>query len=251
MNRRKIAAIHKKPGARIPASARKLAAARANGAKAAGAKTDAGKARSAQNARTHGLCAETLALAAEDLAQYHELHKAYVCHFQPRDAVESDLVDVMVNAKWRQRRSWLIETEVLNQQMAASETDLAAKFHVLPEKNRIAMAFESHIKESSALPLLQRYEGGLSREYYRALKTLREMQAAPLAPPCEAELRNDANPDSEHTGYPLVASEPEPLIPLSQMPRVLTTGVLPSADALQMSPTGVSSPPCPIPDALS
>ena len=90
-------------------SARKRAAARANGAKAKGTKTPAGRARSALNATKHGVLANTVILATESREIYDALRANYIARYQPADPVELDYVEEMVICKWRQRRIWDVE----------------------------------------------------------------------------------------------------------------------------------------------
>src|ERR1035438_7199088 len=98
-------------------SQQKIDSARANGAKSHGPKTEAGRKISAQNAVTHGLYAKGVVLAVESREQYQEMLDAYLQQFQPDGPIEHDLVEEMVAAKWRQRRLWAIETDLLEDQM--------------------------------------------------------------------------------------------------------------------------------------
>jgi hypothetical protein len=69
----------------------------------------------------------------------------------------------MVNAKWRQRRLWTIETDLLDDDCVAYDaiTPLSFAFAELASKS---------------LSFLSRNESRLERVYHRALKTLLELQ---------------------------------------------------------------------------
>src|ERR1700690_2553058 len=98
-------------------SQRKIDSARSNGAKSHGPKTEAGRKISSMNAVTHGLYAKGVVLAEESREQHQEMLDAYLHQFQPQGPAEVDLVEEMVAAKWRQRRLWAIETDLLEDEM--------------------------------------------------------------------------------------------------------------------------------------
>ena len=79
--------------------------ARQNGAKAAGTKSPEGIQKSIQNARKHGMTAKILSLSYESEPAFDALLQDYIDRFQPKDSVEMGLVDEMVMARWRQRRT--------------------------------------------------------------------------------------------------------------------------------------------------
>jgi hypothetical protein len=68
-----------------------------------GPKTDAGKARSSQNAVTHGLRATKLdnAVAPALRAEYEKLRKQYFEEYKPTGAIENTLVDMVIFAAWQ------------------------------------------------------------------------------------------------------------------------------------------------------
>jgi hypothetical protein len=155
-------------------SQRKIDSARANGAKSHGPKTEAGRQASSMNAVTHGLYAKGVVLADESPEQHKEMLHAYIQQFQPQGPAELDLVQEMVNAKWRQRRLWAIETDLLEdemlQQIAKLETDGTGYDPITP------LSFAYAALASKSLPFLTRNESRLERAYSRALKFLLELQ---------------------------------------------------------------------------
>ncbi|HNY38996.1 MAG TPA: hypothetical protein PKJ41_01325 [Bryobacteraceae bacterium] len=68
-----------------------------------GPKTDAGKARSSQNAVTHGLRATKLdnAVAPELRAAYEQLRQQYLDEYKATGAIESTLLDMVIFAAWQ------------------------------------------------------------------------------------------------------------------------------------------------------
>jgi len=85
---------------------------RINGAKSQGPKTEAGLARSSQNALKHGLCSRALVLPSEDPAEFDALLSSYLEELHPIGPVELDLVHEMVAAEWRLDRIARIETQL-------------------------------------------------------------------------------------------------------------------------------------------
>jgi hypothetical protein len=187
------------------ASPRKLASSRANGAKSNGPKTEAGKRRSAQNARKHGLTAVTIVVSNEDQAEFDQLYAAYLDHFQPRNPVEIDLVAEIVSAKWRQRRLWSVESAQLDLEMVRQRPILDQQFEFITEDVRTALAYEEKAKPGDSFFALNRYESRLSRQYHRALRTLLELQSnqPPLRPPQPSEnITDQCNPNPNPGHHP-------------------------------------------------
>jgi hypothetical protein len=88
----------------------KSEAARINGAKSKGPVTAEGKARSSQNALKHGLTAENVVAAGEELTDYTDLLEAYIEQFEPDTQMELDLVESLAATRIRLRRAIAVET---------------------------------------------------------------------------------------------------------------------------------------------
>ena len=121
-----------------------LEANRANAQFSTGPRTEEGKARSAQNARKHGLSAGHLAIAPQDREQFDELLALYQAEINPRGPIQQALFDELVAAAWNLRRVRLLQ----------AETDLLD-----PQSDRLA-----------------RHHTRIERTFYRALKELKAMQ---------------------------------------------------------------------------
>src|SRR6516165_10804515 len=161
--------------------------ARINGAKSRGPTTPEGKEKSSRNALKHGLTAGNgnVLLACEDKGEFDGVLNKLLGIHKPANPAERDILEEMVAARWRIRRMWTVETNLLNQEILAqqSKTDN-------PEPGvHLAMAFRSLTDDSRSLALANRYEARLQRVFDRSYKTLRELQ----------EIRKAEEPKVPHT----------------------------------------------------
>jgi hypothetical protein len=119
-------------------SQRKINSARTNGAKSHGPKTKAGLEKSSRNALTHGLYSATIVLASEPREQYQTVLDAYLQQFQPDGPVESHPIEEIGAAKWRQRRLWAIETDLLEDEIIVQKKKLDADGELTTKSPRSA-----------------------------------------------------------------------------------------------------------------
>jgi hypothetical protein len=229
-------------------SPRQLAANRANARKSTGPKSPEGKARSSRNAIRHGLTTTTFLVRNEDVPYFTDFRNAFLDRFNPRDKVELYQVEVMVHARWNQRRAWTIENEILNIEMKRRLEDLEEEFIVLTETTRLALAMEHCMSESRAVALIHRYEVRLENQFHRALKTLLEMKKDVPLPAHRSTLQNEPNPDSEHPeelpepvlpGAPPPQNEPEPAPAAQAQPQPAQPAASPAP--VRPSPAPVSA----------
>jgi hypothetical protein len=168
--------------------------ARANGAKSRGPTTPEGKEKSSRNSLKHGLTASTgnILLDCEDPHEFEESFNKFIRIHEPATPAENDIVEEMVAARWRIRRMWTIETNLLNVEVLTQESSPSASEGAAPGIH-LAMAFRALADDSRSLALASRYEARLQRLYDRAYKTLRELQQArksePPAQPHTIEVR--------------------------------------------------------------
>ena len=87
---------------------------RANAQKSTGAITQAGKARVAQNALTHGLFSKQLVLADENPLEYQLLLEQLQQELLPVGILEHSLVERIAQTLWKQKRLLKAETAQLN-----------------------------------------------------------------------------------------------------------------------------------------
>ena len=110
-------------------SFRQIAANRRNASKSTGPTTEEGKQRSRRNAVRHGLTAETVIDALEDVEDYKEFEAAITADYDAQSAVERELVLRLAGLLWRLRRATTIETGLFEIQ-ADHLSDLAQHRHV-------------------------------------------------------------------------------------------------------------------------
>ena len=144
-------------------SEKRSQAARTNGARSRGPVTLEGKVISARNSLRHGLLAHTIVLSNEGESGFKALFDMHVARFSPLDDVEMSMIEEMCASYWRLRRTWAMETSIL-------ESGIAGQPHGTPIE-QTAGAFCDAI-ENRHIALLHRYETRLHGMYQRALKNL-------------------------------------------------------------------------------
>src|SRR5499425_1840151 len=94
-----------------PISEKQLAANRANAAKSTGPRTPEGKARSAQNARTHGFTASNFAVVRlEDLQEVAHLRTDLIAVYQPINSQELFALERMALSQQAMLRAARLES---------------------------------------------------------------------------------------------------------------------------------------------
>ena len=147
----------------------KLAANQANAQHSTGPKTPEGKARSATNSRTHGLCAQDVIVADEDREEFETMSVLYQVDVSPQGEVEGTLFSELVRSGWSLRRIGRMETEacsghasyeaILNDEGLQKKLDNLAR-----HKTRIERTFHRSLKELKALQTLRAQQQGLTSE---------------------------------------------------------------------------------------
>src|SRR5438034_5599645 len=97
----------------MSSSIRRIQASRANGARSRGPATPEGKRRSSQNALRHGLLARCIVMEKESKETFESLLAQHLDRLQPSDGVEFGMIEEMVASHWRMRRTWAMETRML------------------------------------------------------------------------------------------------------------------------------------------
>ena len=212
------------------ASERQRVANRRNGSKG-GPSTEAGKQRSRLNTLKHGLTSTTLVVLPEEHQhEYEEVLRGFRESFQPHGATEDALVLRLAQAHWRSLRSRRVETGILDI-TAATERALARKIvedcpeHLSPH-NAIAVGFMKNPEERWRMYL--RYDGAISRDFFRTLDALTRLQRA----------RQRTSPDPK----PLVAAAGSgaPLSRQSEQPAASECATK-SSDTAELSDSGIRS----------
>jgi hypothetical protein len=165
----------------------RAAAARRNGALSRGPKTAAGKARSARNALRHGLCAEKFAvLHDEDEQAFEALEASILEELAPQGALQRFLAGRIARAAWRLERAERIEIELLEERM--------------DRDGDLALALIRDGNGTRSVDTLMRYRGRAQAEFYKALRTLKALQAeakgkAPEQPTAPEQPKPRTNPE--------------------------------------------------------
>ena len=190
-------------------SLRKLEANRRNAEKSTGPRSEAGKCRSAQNARQHGYTADVIVLSVEDKDIFNRMHQDLTDQYQPITVTEEQFVLEMTWARWRTHRIWNAESMHLER---ALENACVTQ---MPEPvNASGIAIGDEIDK---LDKFARYEGRLTRQFNKAKQNLLEAQeireARELAAKEEQQdaVKNEANEepfDGEFEGLSVIPLEP-------------------------------------------
>jgi hypothetical protein len=150
--------------AAVQISSGRAEASRRNGARSRGPMTPEGKARSAQNALKHGLRAEKhVVLPHEDAAEFAELEAAMIVELAPVGALQAVLARRVAVAAWRLARADRLEVELF----AERAYDAAGPALALIRDGNGTRSFET----------LLRYRAAAMAEFWRALRTLKMLQA--------------------------------------------------------------------------
>jgi hypothetical protein len=190
------------PRAAVPVSNARAEASRRNGAKSRGPKTSEGKARSAQNALKHGLRAQKyVVLPEEDAAEFAGLEAAMIQELAPVGALQMVLARRVAVAAWRLARADRIEVELFARRSWGADANPG-----------IAMIRDGN--GSRSFETLLRYRGAAMAEFWRALKTLKALQAEQAA---ANEPALAADPVEVHRKAPPTRREARP--PLVHRPR--------------------------------
>ena len=142
-------------------------ASRRNGAKSRGPKTPEGKARASKNALKHGFRAEKHVLVEGECPKtFAAFEASLVDDLAPEGALQSLLAGRIVRAAWRLERAERIETELFAREMQGLFDDGDLGLALIKDGNG-ARAFDT----------LLRYRGAAQAELFRALRTLKALQA--------------------------------------------------------------------------
>ena len=147
---------------------------RRNSQLSTGPRTPEGKDRSSRNALKHGLTARQIVLPSESAADFELLRDAIHAHLAPDGPIENLLVDQIVAAAWRLRRSRVLETRFFHQRV----DDLEEKLESYDDPaDSIGLVYRYDATGSRALDNLSRFETRIERALYRALHELERRQA--------------------------------------------------------------------------
>ena len=150
-----------------------------NAKKSTGPRTKEGKARVAKNALKHGLLARDTVLPGEDPADFDRQLSALEADIQPANSLEFELVRQIADAQWRMRRLTRLETGFLAAAVDDQRRHLEKR---RPDELRPGYDGETLLLGSAMLDRTQafvhlaRYDGHLSRRFFRAVKQLADLR---------------------------------------------------------------------------
>jgi hypothetical protein len=161
------AALH----AAVSVSRARAEASRKNGT--SGPKTLEGKARSAQNALKHGMRAQKyVVLPEEDADEFAALEAAMIEELAPVGALQTVLARRIAVAAWRLARADRIEADLFEERHIAG--------------GGLGLALIRDGNGTRSFETLLRYRGAAMAEFWRALRTLKALQAEQAATPMGA-----------------------------------------------------------------
>ncbi|MBS1824299.1 MAG: hypothetical protein JST93_03175 [Acidobacteria bacterium] len=176
---------------------------RINGARSRGATTPEGRARSALNHTKHGMHSSAVVLETESKEIFHELANLYHGVFLPLDPFESDLVNSLVQSRWKIRRLEAIHSAELNLAITEHRAEHIQKYGPGIQSPDLlhALAYRTNGKYLETLDKhLDRQERLFTRTYrnlskYRKdhpLPSIEELQDLDQDFPSNTETQNEA-----------------------------------------------------------
>ena len=147
----------------IPISSAKQEANRNNAEHSTGPRTEEGKARSAMNARTHGLCSDHLLIPGEDSDQLNQLRAQYLFQIEPSTPIERTVFLEIVGGAWKLQRIQRMEGEAYSEAQSENNSE---SLDALLEDDKLQKKLE----------ILARHKARIERSFYRALKEMKAQQ---------------------------------------------------------------------------
>jgi hypothetical protein len=144
-------------------SEEKILANQSNALKSTGPNTPEGKERSSQNAIKHGLLSKAVIVEGETMDAYDVFRETVFDDLQPKGAMETLLVEKIINYAWRLRRA--VQAEAIFLQAGLSDKWSPKKL------DSFFCGFDA-----KKIQNISRYETTIEKHFYRSLKELREVQ---------------------------------------------------------------------------
>jgi len=145
----------------------KIEANRLNAQKSSGPRTPEGKAKSSQNAVTHGLCSARPVLAVENKDEFDRFANDFIANLDPLNPVEEFLSRRIACLAWRLQRAARYETLVLDNLCKTSDTAPAQS-----ADEALGQILTDDFRNQRTLEKIQRYETQLERSMLRCTKQL-------------------------------------------------------------------------------
>jgi len=186
---------------------------RLNAEKSTGPRTADGKRKASQNALKHGLLAQTMVIAGEDVGEFEFYRDELLGELSPAGAVESVLAERVVNLSWRLRRAERAQNEVFDA-LLANDADfplprlrkslpMGDGSEVPVEETPLGRAVVRDFTYARVLDRLSMYERRIEYSLYksmsefRKLRLMREVGPGTEKPPRADERWGKPHPDME------------------------------------------------------
>ena len=173
---------------------KQIAANHRNAQSSTGPRTPEGKARSSLNAVKHGLTAAQILIPSESADEFESHAASFRDRFAPVDSVESFLVDQMIVAAWRLRRTRFLESKIYAQR--AFEVDRHQKEReeeLTDAADHIVTGYRRECSGTNSLENISRQETRIERAFYRALHEFNRLRNPKGKTPTEPVLQNEPN----------------------------------------------------------
>jgi hypothetical protein len=157
------------------ATEKQIEANRRNAQKSTGPATAEGKAKAKFNALKHGMTAGVAVLPYEDPHSYEQLRQALVDHYEPANAGEQMLVELVVVNYWRLLRARRVEAASMKLHIEALKDRNGLNIRPGHDDDGCLAAVFSY--ETDNFRKLERYQTAVERSYFRAVETLRRAQS--------------------------------------------------------------------------
>ncbi len=160
------------------ATALQLAANRRNAQRSTGPRTPEGKSAVRLNAAKHGMTAKVIVMPHESAVDYHEIRTALIDSYAPASSEELMLVDQIAAGYWRTIRARRFETAMFDNQLRTHKRVAGKDQAPDPARDDEGCAVILQVESPESLKNYFRYDGTISRDYYRAINALQRAQAA-------------------------------------------------------------------------
>ncbi len=161
------------------ATDRQLQANRENAKKSTGPRSPEGKQRSSQNALKHGLLAADSVIPGEDPADFDRHLTLFENTYVPKNYIEGEIVRQIADAAWRMQRRSRIESAAVTVAMARRRKhrlrygqESALEGH----EADLELLGASMLDDTKLLNNLGRYDGHLTRRFYRAVEMMMKIR---------------------------------------------------------------------------
>src|SRR6202049_356884 len=142
--------------------------------KSTGPRTEAGKQRSKLNALRHGLTGQTIVLPTEDQSAYQRHSQSFLDECQPKGAIETQLVQSLLDTSWQLNRAAAIESNLFSLGITEMEDRIRANHPEAEDALAMALAYREHNRAFANIGI---YVQRLAGEFERTLLLLRQIQA--------------------------------------------------------------------------